>query len=183
MPESVYDHIFGKENVKRDLYALSMRLYEHEEPDFDVEEWLNSAHPLDDHALEHPLVIDLANEDWSGPGAALAYIEEDEEAPVTAVVKWMIGGGYKGFWDTEAEFCADQFSGAVDDHFERWRGRDDVGFPWSNLSEFIDWEAVAEEAVGGRGRCVFYSIECEGGVYIFDHSISIDEYRKSRATE
>jgi hypothetical protein len=182
---SVYAHIFGQENAKRDVHALSVRLYEYEDPDFDVEEWIASAHPLDDHALEHPLATALANEDWSGPGAALAYAEDVEEAEVPAVVRWMMTGGYKGYWDTEAEFCEDQWSGEIADHMELWTNSQQSGFPLGvDWISAIDWEEIADRAVGGpvmgsRDQ-VFYSIECEGGVYIFDMSVQFEDYREGR---
>lgn len=59
---SVYAHIFGAANARRDVYELSRRVYEHEDPEFDVDEWVAGAHPLDDHALEHPLVTELVGQ-------------------------------------------------------------------------------------------------------------------------
>lgn len=180
---SVYAYIFEQENIKQDIYALSVRLYEIEDPAFDVDEWIASAHPLDDHALEHPLVTDLANKHESGPSAALAYIEDTEEDEAHAVLRWMMAGGYKGRWYSNTDFCRDQFSDEIADHMELWTNSQEVGFPLGvDWGETINWNEIARYAVGGPFNSsddqVFYSIEDAGSVYVFDMSIRFEDYRE-----
>lgn len=175
---SVYAHIFGAANARRDVYELSRRVYEHEDPEFDVDEWVAGAHPLDDHALEHPLVTELVGQDETGPSAALAYMEDMDEDDAGAVIRWMMAGAFKGLFETDAEFCEDRFASAIADHMELWVTSEESGFPLGvDWAEAIDWEYIAGDAVGVPEQR-FYSIEADEGVYVFDVKISIGQYRE-----
>lgn len=175
---SVYARIFGAANARRDVYELSRRVYEHEDPEFDVDEWVAGAHPLDDHALEHPLVTELVGQDEAGPGAALAYMAEGSESDAPAVIRWMTAGGYKGRFDSDEVFCEDQFADALADHLATWSGAKAIGFPIDgDVIECIDWAEVAHQ-VFDVWEDVFSSVECDGGVHVFDVSIDIDQYRE-----
>lgn len=165
---SVYAHIFGAANARRDVYELSRRVYEHEDPEFDV----------DDHALEHPLVTELVGQDETGPSAALAYMEDMDEDDAGAVIRWMMAGAFKGLFETDAEFCEDRFASAIADHMELWVTSEESGFPLGvDWAEAIDWEYIAGDAVGVPEQR-FYSIEADEGVYVFDVKISIGQYRE-----
>src|SRR5690606_3539722 len=130
---SVYAHIFGAANARRDVYELSRRVYEHEDPEFDVDEWVAGAHPLDDHALEHPLVTELVGQDEAGPSAALAYMEDMDEDDAGAVIRWMMAGAFKGLFETDAEFCEDRFASAIADHMELWGNSAGSRSVWTGL--------------------------------------------------
>lgn len=125
---------------------------------------------------EHPLALELAAEHKDGPDAALAYLAEGSESDAPAVIRWMLDGGYKGLFASDAEFCEDQFTEAIDDHFESWDKRGDIGFPAMTLSDVIPWDEIAYEAF--EREETFYSVEVEAGVYVFDVSIDIDQYRE-----
>lgn len=179
MMGEVYGRIAADQQAERDMAELSRRVLAQEEPGLDeVAVAEASWYPL----AGHPLVVTLADEDETGPGAALAYIEDAEEADALAVIRWMQAGAYKGQFNSDTEFCEDQFADAIADHMEDWTGSQEAGFPlgvdWGTV---IDWDEIAHAAVGGpvmdSDDQVFYSIECVGGVYVFDASIKFESYR------
>lgn len=126
----------------------------------------------------HPLVLELNSYDKNGVSAALAYMAEGSERDAPALIRWMMGGGFKGHFESEAAFCEDQFSSALTNHFEQWAGRADVGFPDSgDFIECIDWDEVARQTFE-VWEDVFTSVEDDAGVYVFDISININDYRE-----
>lgn len=128
----------------------------------------------------HPLVVELAAHHKDGVSAALAYLAEGSTSNAPALIRWMMADAFKGHFESDEEFCKDQFGDVLDDHFAGWPKRADVGFPDISFAEVIDWEEVAYKAVGGsygdEGEQVFYSIDVASGVYIFDTSIPFSDY-------
>lgn len=167
--------MFGYEFLSQPLYQLSRLLYEAEEPEFDVEAWVAGAHPLDDHALEHPLVTALVAEDTDGPAAALAYLAEQfDDGNPRATVRWMKAGAFKGKFPDTAAFARDQFEDELADHIEAWDQRENIGFPLDlDMCEAVDWEFIGETLDNGDD---WEFIETDGGVFVFDATIGIDDY-------
>lgn len=173
---SVYAHIFGAANARRDVYELSRRVYEHEDPEFDVDEWVAGAHPLDDHALEHPLVTELVGQDETGPSAALAYMEDMDEDDAGAVIRWMMAGAFKGLFDDEGAFAESEFCTVVEGLIGR--AGEDIGFPDNEpFGHFVNWAEVGESLEYAYPQR-FQMIAGGGGVFAFDLKTRISQYRE-----
>lgn len=175
---SVYGRIAAQEQAERDAVELSARVMLAERPDMDETDAREEAAALWHPLIGHPLVAALAEDvDATGPGAALAYLDEPEsdETDVRAVIAWMSAGAYKGHFGDAAEFCRDQFCEALENQVGAWGS--DVGFPDEPVGELIDWEKVAEHAEDGD---TWYFLESDSGVYVFDASIDLHQYRDGR---
>lgn len=132
-------------------------------------------------AEPHPLVLELAADDKDGVSAALAYLAEGSTSDAPALIRWMMAGAFKGHFESNASFCKDQFADKIADHMEDWTGSQEIGFPLGvDWGEAIDWEDIAYKAVAGPWACedeqVFYSIDVDSGVYVFDMSIPFSDY-------
>lgn len=128
----------------------------------------------------HPLVLELCNEhgDDGGVSAALAYMAEGSETDAPALIRWMIDGAFKGHFGSEGLFARDQFADAFADHIESWAGRGGIGFPLDlDVVEFMDWDSIGDELAQGD---TWYFVPDTGGVYVFDVSIDIDDYREDQ---
>lgn len=124
----------------------------------------------------HPLVLQLAAHDKEGVSAALAYMAEGSESDAPALIKWMMDGAFKGLFDNEEAFARDQFEDAFADHIEGWGKRGDIGFPLDlDVCEAVDWEYIGEQLTYGDTWCF---VAVDSGVYVFDVSIMIDDYRE-----
>lgn len=125
----------------------------------------------------HPLVLELAAKHQDGPSAALAYMADGSESDAPALIRWMIAGGYKGLFETDAAFAAAHYGSSLDNYVEAGLETGDVEFPPGlTLSEFVNWDDVAYEAI--EIEELFYSVAVDAGVYVFDVSIDIDRYRE-----
>lgn len=123
----------------------------------------------------HPLVVELVQSHEDGPAAALAYMAEGSEADAPALVRWMVDA-YKGHFGSEGLFARDQFGDAFADHIEGWDKREGIGFPLDlDMVEFVDWDRIGDELADGD---TWYFVPDTGGVYVFDISIDINEYRE-----
>lgn len=160
--------------------SRAVREWEAPEPDPDAPAYKVNLYVGNDYdggwEAAHPLVQELARHDAHGPAAALAYLAEGSEANVPALIRWMMGGAFKGHFAGEAEFCRDQFADAIEDHFATWDKGPDIGLPEVDIADLIDWDEVAWKAVGDEPDQVFYAISADNGVYVFDMSINFWEY-------
>lgn len=124
----------------------------------------------------HPLVLQLAAHDKNGVSAALAYLAEGSESDAPAIIRWMMDDAFKGLFDNEEAFARDQFGDAFADHIEAWEGREGIGFPLDlDMVEAVDWEYIGEQLTYGDTWCF---VAVDAGVYVFDVSISIADYRE-----
>jgi hypothetical protein len=123
----------------------------------------------------HPLVLELNDHEKDAVSAALAYMAEGSETDAPALIRWMMDGAYKGYFVSEEAFARDQFADAFADHIEGWDKRGDIGFPLDlDIVEAVDWGYIGYEIANGD---TWYFVPDAGGVYVFDLSIDIDEYR------
>lgn len=172
MMQRVYGR--GSEDIARYERELSCLVFA-AEGDFseaDCEE-IMTCYPQVGHAL----VGELSECDSDGAGAALAWLEEEPDEDVHALIRWMADGGFKGWFQSAAEFCELEFYQDINERIDGWDGRDERGFPdsFSFAEEYVNWSAVAENAVGAGGR--FYAIDMGAGVYIFDMGNRLNDYR------
>lgn len=124
----------------------------------------------------HPLVLELNNHDKEAVDAALAYMFEGSEADAPAIIRWMMDGAFKGHFGSEGLFARDQFGDAFADHIEGWDKREGIGFPIDvDMVEFVDWDRIGDELADGD---IWYFTTQTDGVYVFDISIDINEYRE-----
>lgn len=131
-----------------------------------------------DDVEAHPLVLELQAHEKNAVPAALAYMAEGSESDVPALIRWMMDGGFKGLFDDESAFARDQFGDALTDHLATWTGAKAIGFPIEgDIAECIDWDEVAHQTFD-VWEDVFTSIAVDAGVYVFDVSINIDDYRE-----
>lgn len=129
-----------------------------------------------DDVEAHPLVLELQAHEKNAVPAALAYMAEGSESDVPALIRWMMDGGFKGLFDDEGAFARDQFGDAFADHIEGWDKREGIGFPLDlDMVEAIDWEYIGEQLTYDE---VFCFVAVDAGVYVFDVSILIDDYRE-----
>lgn len=169
--------MFGYELLHQPLHRLSYKVYEAEDAEFDIEEWVASAHPLDDHALEHPDVTALVAFHKQGVDGVLAYLGEHfDDDDAGAVVRWAGAGAFKGRFEDAAEFAESEFCDAIEGRIANWG--EAVGFPDAEpFGHFVNWGEVGEyleEASPQRFQFVAGG-EC---VYVFDLLTELADYRK-----
>jgi hypothetical protein len=137
------------------LYAkqLSWKIIQEQQPDLAWSDWDGSAPSL---------VIEL--EQWHGKHgieAAHAWWRHHDEQPVSAAIRWMNAGAFKGWYLSDAAFCRDFYGlaegrGSLNDHFCTWDGKA-AGFTrWPDLSpstmlDLFDWEEWAHQAMNRKG--------------------------------
>lgn len=144
---------------------------EPDDPAPEVNLWMGNA----DEAA-HPLVLELNNHDKEAVSAAIAYMAEGAESDAPALIRWMIDGGFKGLFDNEEAFARGQFADAFADRIEGWDQREGIGFPLDlDMVEAVDWEYIGEQLTYGDTWCF---VPVDAGVYVFDVSIDIDDYRE-----
>lgn len=127
-------------------------------------------------AEAHPLVLELAAYDKNAVEGALAYLFEGSEADVPTLIRWMMSGAFKGHFEDETAFARDQFEDALTDHIEKWDEMESIGFPLDlDLCEAVNWEYIGERVSDDDVWCF---VTVDSGVYVFDVSNSIDDYRE-----
>lgn len=129
------------------------------------------------HWGAHPLVLRLAA-DYGDDGCAgaLAYLDGGEESEVPALVRWMIAGAYKGYFDNPGDFADAQFRDAVEHHYAHWHKAREIGFPRVTLGDMMPWDALGE-ALAYEEPVRFHLVEAVPGVHVFDLSVDIEKYR------
>ena len=129
------------------------------------------------HWEAHPLVLRLAA-DYGDEGCAgaLAYLDGGEESEVPALVRWMIAGGYKGYFNNSGDFAQAQFRHEFDTHYDYWGKAREIGFPNVTLGDMMPWDALGE-ALAYETPVRFHLVKAVPGVHVFDFSIDIDKYR------
>lgn len=150
---------------------LSQRMLKYENPESDVDSRIQEG--MEPHLAVQALRSEHGDDGVKG---ALAYLAEEDEPDVGAVIAWMLSGAYKGRFDDEAAFARDQFEDAIGDLFAGWGKGEEIGFPADlDMCEGQDWEYIGEALANGEDWS-FIEID-SGGVHVFDSQIDLDEYR------
>jgi len=148
---------------------LSWALFQEENPELTLNGWDDRPHPLtvklDKAHGRHGLDAWAVWRRWAG----------EDRQPDSAVVKWMLDGGFRGVWSSNAAFCAAQFGPSLLAYMAEWLDGPALGFPRfeelssGDVSDLFDWDEWAGKAMNRRGAA-FMSIERPDAVYVFDVS-------------
>jgi len=155
---------------------LSFALAQEEDPTLTSSMWDN---------VPHPLAVKLEETHGrDGIDAAHAWRRADDTHPLSAVIRWMNAGGFKGRWESNETFCRDQFAspedlgkGSLLDHLATWDGTQRGFTRWGDLSnraigDLFDWTEWAEQTMNRKGAA-FRSVAGRATgypqwVYVFD---------------
>lgn len=149
---------------------LSQRMRKHENPESDVDS--GSSEETEPHLAVQALRSEHGEDGVKG---ALAYLAEEDESDVGAVIAWMLSGAYKGHFGSEGLFARDQFEDEIGDLFAGWGKGEAIGFPDDqDMSEVIDWDEIGRTLDEGKE---WYFITTDTGIHVFDYRIDLDQYR------
>lgn len=148
---------------------LSWALFQEERPELTLADWDDRPHAL-------TIELDKAHgrnglDAWRRWGRFADF----DRHPPSAVVRWLLDGGFKGVYASDAHFCAAHFGPSLAAHLGKWKGAANLGFPGfgelkpTAISGLYDWEEWAGKAMNRRGAS-FLSLDTLEVVFVYDVS-------------